>query len=105
MVVTFEYEYLKDLYEKGKCSDKKHRYQPQVIERYQRRIDTLQSVESPEKLYQFNSLNFETLQGNKVGRYSIRVDLKYRIEFTLNSIEEAPLIIICNIVELSNHYD
>ena len=105
MVVTFEYEYLKDLYERGKCSDKKHRYQPQVIEKYQRRIDTLQSVESPEKLYQFNSLNFEALQGDKAGRYSIRVDLKYRIEFTLNSTEEEPVIVICNIVELSNHYD
>ena len=105
MVVTFEEEYLKDLYENGKCSDKKHRYQPQVIEKYQRRVETLQSVESPEKLYQFNSLNFEALQGDKSGRYSIRIDLKYRIEFTLNSIEEEPLIIICNIVELSNHYD
>ena len=50
MVVTFEEEYLRDLYEKGKCSDKKHRYQPQIIEKYQRRIDTLLSVETPEKL-------------------------------------------------------
>ena len=105
MVVTFEEEYLKDLYEKGKCSNKKHRYPPQVIEKYQRRVDTLQSVETPEKLYQFNSLHFEALQGDKNGRYSIRVDLKYRIEFTLNSTEEEPVIIICNIVELSNHYD
>ena len=105
MVVTFEYEYLKDLYERGKCSGKKHRYQPQVVEKYQRRIDILQSVETPEKLYQFNSLHFEALQGDKEGRYSIRVDLKYRIEFTLNSTDEEPVIIICNIVELSNHYD
>ena len=105
MVVTFEEEYLKDLYEKGKCPDKKHRYQPKVIEKYQRRVDTLQSVETPEKLFQFRSLHFEALKGDKVGRYSIRVDLKYRIEFTLNSTEEEPVIIICNIVELSNHYD
>ena len=105
MVVTFEEEYLKDLYEKGKCSAKKYRYQPQVIEKYQRRVETLQSVESPEKLYQFNSLNFEALKGDRAGRYSIRMDLKYRIEFTLNSTEEEPVIIICNIVELSNHYD
>ena len=105
MVVTFEEEYLKDLYEKGKCSDKKHRYQPQVIEKFKRRVDTLQSVETPEKLYQFNSLHFEALQGDKAGRYSIRVDLKYRIEFTLDPSDDEPVIIICNIIELSNHYD
>ena len=105
MVVTFEEEYLKDLYEKGKCSDKKHRYQPQVINKYQRRVETLQSVSSPEKLYQFNSLNFEALRGDKEGRFSIRIDIKYRIEFTLNTACEEPLVIICNIVEISNHYD
>ena len=75
------------------------------MEKYQRRIDTLLSVETPEKLYQFNSLHFEALQGDKDGRFSIRVDLKYRIEFTLNSLDEEPVIVICNIVELSNHYD
>lgn len=105
MVVVFEELYLKELYEKGRCSDKKHRYQPQIVEKYKKRIETLQSVESPEKLYQFNSLHFEALQGDKEGIYSIRVDRKYRIEFTLNSECEEPLIIICNVVELSNHYD
>lgn len=104
MVVTFEEKYLKELYLNGRCSDKKHRYQPQIIKIYRRRIETLESVESPEKLYQFNALNFEALVGNKKGRFSIRVNNQYRIEFTLNTECEEPLVVICNIVELSNHY-
>ncbi|MEA4904731.1 MAG: addiction module killer protein, partial [Petrimonas sp.] len=28
MIVSFEKEYLRDLYEKGKTTDKKHRFQP-----------------------------------------------------------------------------
>lgn len=31
MLVTFDKEYLKELYVSGKCSDKKHRFQPDVI--------------------------------------------------------------------------
>lgn len=34
MFVTFEKTYLQDLYEKGKTSDKKHRYQPDIVNRY-----------------------------------------------------------------------
>lgn len=104
MVVTFEELYLRELFEKGKCSDKKHRFQPQIIKAYQRRVEMLASVPSPETLYQFNSLNFEALKGDKIGRFSIRVNTQYRIEFTLNTENERPLLTICNIVELSNHY-
>lgn len=33
MIVIFEEEYLKDMYETGK-TDKKHRYQPEIIRGY-----------------------------------------------------------------------
>ena len=104
MIISFEKDYLRELYEEGRCSDKKHRYQPQIVKTYRRRIETLEAVDSPEKLYQFNALNFEALVGNKKGRFSIRVNNQYRIEFTLNTECEEPLVVICNIVELSNHY-
>ena len=41
MIVKFDKEYLSELYYNGKCSDKKHRYQPDIVKRYKRRIDTL----------------------------------------------------------------
>ena len=31
MIVTFEQDYLKELYDTGQANDKKHRYQPQII--------------------------------------------------------------------------
>lgn len=40
MEVKFNEEYLRDLYETGK-SDKKHRFQPQIIKRYVRVIDLM----------------------------------------------------------------
>lgn len=104
MVVTFEKLYLQELFEHGTCSDKKHRYQPQIINLYQRRIEMLEAAPKPETLYQFNSLCFEALSGDKKGKYSIRVNNKYRIEFTLSEASEQNLITICNITELSNHY-
>ena len=65
MLVTFDKEYLKELYVSGKCSDKKHRFQPDVIKRYKRCIDTLIASKNAESLYKHNSLNYEILVGDK----------------------------------------
>ncbi|MCH5238397.1 MAG: type II toxin-antitoxin system RelE/ParE family toxin [Muribaculaceae bacterium] len=104
MIVTFEEDYLKSLYTDGCCNDKKHRYQPEIIKRYKRCVDYLKAASRKEDLFLINSLNFEALQGNKKGRFSIRVNDKYRIEFTLSETIEKSILTICNIVELSNHY-
>ncbi len=105
MIVTFDKEYLKELYESGKTNDKKHRFQPEIVKRYKRCIDYLKWASSKEALFPINSLRFEALTGDKNGMFSVRVNDKYRIEFTLKETLEEPLLTICNIVELSNHYD
>lgn len=105
MIVIFEETYLKELYENGQTSDKKHRYQPSIVKRYKDRIDLLKNVTSKEELFPFKSLNFEALKGDKKGRFSIKVNNQYRVEFTLDENLELPILTICNIVELSNHYD
>jgi len=104
MIVSFEQKYLCDLYEKGKTNDKKHRFQPQIIEKYKERIDTLKKALRIEDLFPLKSLNYEVLQGDKEGISSIRVNLKYRIEFTVEQNEKDYLLTVCNIKELSNHY-
>ncbi|NDV65419.1 type II toxin-antitoxin system RelE/ParE family toxin [Bacteroides sp. 224] len=104
MVVTFEEDYLLELYEFGKCSDKKHRYQPEIVRKYRFCIDTLVAAPSVELLYRINSLRYEVLKGNKAGISSIRVNNQYRIEFTVSSEDMEPVITVCNILELSNHY-
>lgn len=104
MFVTFEETYLQELYEKGKTSDKKHRYQPDIVRRYQKCISYLINAEKAEELMLINSLNYEVLKGDKKGISSIRVNDKYRIEFTVKETMDEPIITVCNIIELSNHY-
>lgn len=104
MIVQFGVDYLRDLFQKGYCNDKKHRYRADVIKRYQRGINILISASRVEDLFRINSLNFEALHGNKEGLFSIRVNNQYRIEFSLKDTEEEPILTICTIVELSNHY-
>ena len=104
MIVTFDKEYLEELYTKGKSNDKKHRFQPEVIKQYKKRIDTLKSAKRVEELFVFNSLNYEVLKGDKDGISSIRVNDKYRIEFTVSNNDAETIVYICNILELSNHY-
>lgn len=105
MIVTFEETYLKELYEIGKTSEKKHRFQPYIVKRYKDRGNLLKKVTSKEELFPIKSLHFEALQGDKKGLFSIKVNDQYRVEFSLDENFEQPVLTVCNIVELSNHYD
>lgn len=105
MEIIFEKYHLKLLYENGKSPSKKHRFQPKVIKKYIQTIDKLRVARNTEELYPIKSLNYEKLIGVKKGYESVRVDNKYRIEFTSTIEGEEPnTITICSIIELSNHY-
>lgn len=104
MIVTFDKEYLESLYTKGKSDDKKHRFQPEVIKLYKKRIDLLKRTKRIEELFLFNSLNYEVLKGDKNEVSSIMVNDKYRIEFVVSNQDTETIVYICNILELSNHY-
>lgn len=104
MVIHFEKEYLQQLYEYGKASDKKHRFQPQIVARYQMRIKILEQANCIEELFPIKSLHYEILKGTKAGISSIRVNDQYRIEFTVTQLSSETVVTICNILELSNHY-
>ncbi|WP_300793645.1 type II toxin-antitoxin system RelE/ParE family toxin [uncultured Bacteroides sp.] len=103
MIVAFNKDYLRELYETGK-NDKKHRFQPDIVKRYKDRINTLKNKDSIEALYNMKSLHYEVLKGDKAGISSIRVNDQYRIEFTVSEEEAETVVYICNILELSNHY-
>lgn len=105
MIVTFEETYLKELYESGRSSDKRQRFQPSIVKRYKAKIDYLKSAPSKEALYPIKSLHFEALHGDKRGLYAVKVNDQYRIEFSMKENLEQPVLTICNIVKLSNHYD
>ncbi len=104
MEITFDKAYLKELYETGKMGDKKHRFQPQTVRKYRKTIDLLESVSVVEDLFRYNSLHYEVLRGDKAGLESVRVDDRYRIEFKTERVVSKTVVTICNIIELSNHY-
>ena len=104
VIVTFAEQYLCDLYEKGKISDKKHRFQSYIIEKYKERIDTLKKAQRIEDLFLLSSLKYEVLKGGKKDISSIRVNDKYRIEFTVDKNDKDSVLTVCNIIDLSNHY-
>ena len=104
MIVTFDRKYLRELYENGKTNDKKHRFQPEIIRKYQYCIRYLLGASCIEALYHVKGLNYEELQADKAGISSIRINNKYRIEFSLNENTIEPQITVCSILEISNHY-
>ena len=104
MEIKFDKEYLRELYEVGKTTNKKYRFQPDIVKRYQARIATLEDAENIENLFAINSLRYEKLYGDKNGLESIRVNNQYRIEFKTTQVISETVVTICNIIELSNHY-
>lgn len=104
MIVVFNQVYLRDLYQIGKCGDKKHRFQPEIINRYKRCINYLKNASNVEELSLIRSLHYEQLKGDKAGISSIRVNDQYRIEFIISGLNSEVVAYVCEILELSNHY-
>ena len=105
MLVVFDKEYLKKLYDEGKCDDKKRWFQPETVSKYVRVIKLMCSVDDVTSLSKYNSLHYERLIGDKQGLSSVRINNKYRIEFEEWCEEGKNVATICNITELSNHYN
>lgn len=81
MEITFEEDYLRELYYEGKTHNKKYRFQPQIIKKYIRVIDLMESLNCTEDFYRYKALHYEALVGDKKDRESVKVNDQYRIEF------------------------
>ena len=88
----------------GKTSDKKHRFQPNVVAKYRKTIDLIESLSVVEDFYRFHSLHYEVLVGDRAGVESVRVNDQYRIEFKTEKVVSEIVVTVCNVMELSNHY-
>ena len=104
MYIEFDKDYLRELFEQGCTSDKKHRYQPEVIRGYYKCVMFLKRAEKVEQLYRIRSLNYEVLQGDKKGISSVRINIKYRLEFTVREVFGEQVITVCRLLDISNHY-
>ena len=104
MIVVFEKQYLQELYVQGSTTNHKYRFQPQIVTKFVKVINLMKQQENILGLIKYGSLHYEKLHGDKEGTSSVRVNDQYRIEF-IETIEEGnTLATICNITELSNHY-
>ena len=104
MKIIFDKRYLEELYLKGRTSDKKHRFQPQIISKYRKTIDLIESLSVVQDFDRYHSLNYEMLTGDKAGIESVRVNNKYRIEFKTDNVVSEIVVTVCNILDLTNHY-
>ena len=104
MIVTFEQTYLQELFTEGKTSDKHHRFQPEIVSKYVKVVNLMKQLENVLGLAKYGSMHYEKLHGDKEGTSSVRVNDKYRIEFTEGAEAGKQIATICNITELSNHY-
>ena len=104
MQVTFRQEYLREFYERGQSSDKKHRLQPAIIKKYGRVVNLMISEDNVLGLMKYGALHYEHLHGDKEGLSSVRVNDQYRIKFEEFVEDGETIASICEITELSNHY-
>lgn len=104
MEVEFDKQYLAELYSLGKITDKRHRFQPQVVNGYLKCIRALLSASRIEDLFLYRSLNYEKLRGDLKGYSSLRANGQYRVIFKEIKGLESDYIEICNIIDLTNHY-
>lgn len=104
MYIEFDKDYLRELFEQGRTNDRKHRYQPEVIRGYYKCVMFLKRAENVEQLYRIHSLNYEVLQGDKKGVSSVRINIKYRLEFTVREVLGEQVITVCRLLDISNHY-
>jgi proteic killer suppression protein len=105
MKIEFEKEYLRELYDTGKTTEKKHRFQPQVVNGYLKCIRALRKAVRMEDLFLIKSLNYEKLKGEKKVFSSVRINDQYRLEFREIVNSDTTLgIEICSLTDITNHY-
>jgi len=105
MKVEFEKDYLRELYETEKTTDKKHRFQPQIVNSYLKCVRVLHKATRMEDLFLIKSLNYKKLEGDKKGLSSVRINDQYRLEFhEIANPDNTLNIEICSLVDITNHY-
>lgn len=102
MVIKFNDKYLECLIKDEKIKGKP-KFSSEVILKLKKTLKILQRMPDTKSLRTLNSLNFEALKGNRYGFFSVRVDYRYRLIFSI----EQDLIVISEIIiieEITNHY-
>ena len=106
MEISFNNKLLIDLYTGEKSNDKQFRSNPNLVKQYVKTVNNLKAVVTVAQLFQFKSLNYEKLKGNRKGYSSVRINLQYRLIFEEVSTADQPFeIVIFKLEEISKHYE
>ncbi|MEI7526652.1 MAG: type II toxin-antitoxin system RelE/ParE family toxin [Mariniphaga sp.] len=80
-------------------------FQKDVIKQFKKKMEILIGVDSLDELRQFKSLNFEPLKGDRSREYSIRLNLQYRLIFSVLMEKNGDYVIEALLInEISKHY-
>jgi proteic killer suppression protein len=80
-------------------------YPDEVLKTFRKRVYQIQQAKNTVDLRNIKSLHFEKLKGKKYeGKYSIRLNLAYRIIFRIETSEGNNRLEIVCIEEINNHY-
>ena len=103
MKIIIEDHYLSDVANYNKMPGKSP-FPDEVIKAFKKRLFQIRQANSTADLRKIGSLHFEKLKGREYeGKYSIRLNISYRLIFRIENLESSRIEIIC-IEEISNHY-
>ncbi len=102
MIVQFDNDYLENLY-KGTRPKGKPKFNEITIKRFFKTVKLLGYIENISKLSQHVGLNFESLKGAYKGKFSVRVDQRYRM---ILRIEKGKILVqeVLIVENLTDHY-
>ncbi|WP_413669870.1 type II toxin-antitoxin system RelE/ParE family toxin [Mucilaginibacter sp. Mucisp86] len=103
MQVIIEDHFLGEVANYNKVTGKSP-FPDEVIKAFKKRLYQIRQAKNTADLRAIKSLHFEKLKGKKYeGKYSIRLNISYRLIFRIENNEITRLEIIC-IEEINNHY-
>lgn len=104
MLVKIEDPFLGDVVNINKVYGKSP-YPHEVLEAFKRRVSQIKQAKNTADLRSTKSFHFEKLKEKKYeGKYSIRLNIAYRVIFRIENYEGNNRLEIICIEEISNHY-
>ena len=101
MIIRIENEDLEALYQ-DKTPKGKPKFSKEIVEKFKKTINRLKYSDTLPDIKKQRSLNFEALKGDLKGKYSVRVDIKYRLILRIEK-DRVVLEDILVIEDLTNH--
>ncbi len=102
MIVRFDNDNLQNLFE-GRINSKNRGIDQLLTRKFIKTIKLLAYIENVSKLSQHVGLNFEALKGEYKGKFSVRVDGRYRLIMRIEN-DQVLLEQILVLEELTDHY-